>query len=286
MTGLLQRATLLAAGRDALRLQAERLAQSYLSGPHGRRRAGSGDQFWQFRPYHAGDVPRDIDWRQSARRGETFVREREQAAAQSLWLAADRTASMDYSGDRRRLSKRDYAEVVVLAAALLALEAGERVGVLGASARAQSHAGSLPQLQEHLQAAPAVDALLAPPASRGFCLIASDFYFDLAALERLCAGIAARQGHAVLLQVCDPAEAAFDFSGRIRFEDPENAAAAALLVDDAAALGPEYRARFAAHRAALRDIARRHGGTFVAAETATPMADILEATLDAMAERR
>ncbi len=52
------------AGRlPPLLVAAERVAATVVQGVHGRRRVGSGDSFWQFRPYAAGDSTTRIDWR-------------------------------------------------------------------------------------------------------------------------------------------------------------------------------------------------------------------------------
>ena len=55
--------------------EAEMLASTVMMGEHGRRRAGLGDEFWQYRPAHQGDSARMIDWRRSARSDSTFVRD-------------------------------------------------------------------------------------------------------------------------------------------------------------------------------------------------------------------
>lgn len=283
---VLQQAARLAGTREALRLAAEKVAHSYLRGPHGRRRVGQGERFWQFRAYQAGDMPRDIDWRQSGKRDDIFVREREHEAAQTLWLYRDASASMQFSSGKYA-SKRDYAETLVLAAALLALEAGERVGILGADRRAHSHVNALPQLQDLLDAAPAVGGGLVPPVSRAIVLVASDFYAEPADIDALCAAVAARQGHPVLLQVCDPAEENLPYRGRVRFEDIEAPEGTdAMLVDDVRALRDAYLEKFAAHRRLLDDTARRYGGAVVAANTGEDMGVVLGRALAAIGAER
>ncbi|MEI2687844.1 MAG: DUF58 domain-containing protein [Cypionkella sp.] len=83
----------------ALLAEAEHLAATLMLGEHGRRRAGQGDEFWQYRPAHSGDAARAIDWRRSARSDAHFVREREWQAAQSVTLWVDRLRSRwHYSG--------------------------------------------------------------------------------------------------------------------------------------------------------------------------------------------
>lgn len=278
---LIEQAGALASLRDALRLEAEKVAHSYLRGPHGRKRAGAGERFWQFRPYNPGDVPRDIDWRQTAKRDEVFVREREHDAAQTLWLWCDRTASMDYSSTSKTPTKFERAEVMALAAGLLALEGGERVGVLGSGQPARSHVSALAQLQSQLDDAPAIDNGLMPAGSRGVCLLASDFYCDTAVVDAVCANVRARESRIVLLQVCDRSEADLPWRGRVRFEDAE-IADENMMIDDVDGLRAAYREKFQAHRAALADIAQRYGGVFVVAHTDEAADAVLARVIDAV----
>nr|WP_317616302.1 DUF58 domain-containing protein [Paracoccus mutanolyticus] len=119
------------AALPALMLSAERLAASLTAGAHGQRRAGAGEDFWQYRPATQGDTARSIDWRRSARSDGQFVRDREAQAAQSavLWVSA--AAGMDFSGGADRPAKRDRAALLALALALGLLAGGERVALAG-----------------------------------------------------------------------------------------------------------------------------------------------------------
>ncbi len=282
---VLQQAGALAQSRDALRLAAETVAHSYLRGPHGRRRTGVGESFWQFRPYNAGDVPRDIDWRQTAKRDDVFVREREHDAAQALWVWSDRAAGMRYSSAPRYAQKADMAEIIVLAASLLSLEGGERVGVLGSGQGARSHVSALEQLQAHLDDAPVLDARLMPAGSRAMCLLASDFYCDPAVVDAVCANARARDNRIVLLQVCDPAEEDLPWHGRVRFDDVTDATQG-VMIDDVDALRAQYREKFTRHCAELSAIAQRHGGVFLHARTDEKAEAILDRVIDAIAAAR
>ena len=60
-----------------LLLEASRIAQTVAHGVHGRRRAGPGETFWQFRTYEPQDSAQLIDWRRSASSDHVYVRERE-----------------------------------------------------------------------------------------------------------------------------------------------------------------------------------------------------------------
>ncbi len=71
------RAHLVADRLPELIVEADHIAQTVAHGIHGRRRAGPGETFWQFRQYQSQDSTTLIDWRRSASSDHLFVRERE-----------------------------------------------------------------------------------------------------------------------------------------------------------------------------------------------------------------
>ena len=99
----------LAAPLPPLLAAAEHLAANVILGAHGRRRSGLGDEFWQYRPLHAGDEARMIDWRRSARSDAHFVREKEWQAAQSVAMWIDRARSMGFTSRKDLPSKGERA---------------------------------------------------------------------------------------------------------------------------------------------------------------------------------
>src|SRR5689334_25347369 len=121
----------LAASMPRLILEARKIAATVIHGLHGRRRAGSGENFWQFRRYVPGEEARRIDWRRSARDDNLYVREQEWEAAHTIWIWPDRSASMAFASKKSRDSKLERALIVAFALAELLVEGGERVGVPG-----------------------------------------------------------------------------------------------------------------------------------------------------------
>lgn len=201
----------------ALLAQAEHLAATVMLGEHGRRRAGLGDEFWQYRPAHQGDPVRMVDWRRSARSDSHFVREREWQAAQSVTLWVDGAKSMSFSGDKARGPKAERARLLGLALAVLLLRGGERVGM---AATPRAGRAQLMRLARDLTdtsadfGAPDVGGLV----SHGRAVFVSDFLGDLAEVESALAYAADRGVRGVLMQVLDPAEEEFPFDGRTIFE--------------------------------------------------------------------
>ena len=111
-----------------LRLAARRLAATVRQGAHGRRRSGAGEAFWQFRPYQSFDTALAVDWRQSAKRGQVYVRQREWQTAQTVWLWRNGSASMAYASAPALPTKQARADLLVLALASL-LAAGDELTI-------------------------------------------------------------------------------------------------------------------------------------------------------------
>eukprot|EP01037_Dinobryon_pediforme_P045288 gene45288-57683_t len=115
----------------SLIVAARQVATTVMHGVHGRRRAGMGETFWQFRPFTTGESTTQIDWRRSARDDRVYVREREWEAAHTIWLWIDRSPSMAYVSALAREPKVDRALTLGFAAAYLLVRGGERVGLRG-----------------------------------------------------------------------------------------------------------------------------------------------------------
>src|ERR1700736_1250425 len=126
-----QRAFALAERFPSLCTAAREVAASVMHGVHGRRRAGTGETFWQFRPFVSGESAGRIDWRRSAKDERLYVREREWEAAHMVFVWIDRSPSMWFASNLALQPKIDRAFVLGLAAADLLVRRGERVGLLG-----------------------------------------------------------------------------------------------------------------------------------------------------------
>src|SRR5258705_12482539 len=85
-----------AANMPRLILEARRIAATIIHGLHGRRRAGSGENFWQYRRFVMGEPAARVDWRRSARDAFLYVREQEWEAAHTVWIWPDRSSSMAF----------------------------------------------------------------------------------------------------------------------------------------------------------------------------------------------
>jgi uncharacterized protein (DUF58 family) len=243
---------------------AEHLSATVILGEHGRRRAGMGDEFWQYRPAHAGDSARMIDWRRSARADSHFVREREWQAAQSVTLWVDTSRSMAFSGDKARPPKVDRARLLALALAMLLLRGGERVGLAGDAAPPRSGRAQVDRLALALAAEGAADygvPVASGMAAQGRAVFLSDFLGDLTAVEKAMAHASDKGVRGALVQVLDPAEESFPFDGRTIFESMGGTLRHETL--RAGDLKGRYLARLAQRKDRLATLCRASGWHFL-----------------------
>ncbi|MBK0327474.1 DUF58 domain-containing protein [Rhodobacteraceae bacterium F11138] len=240
--------------------RAEQLAGTVLLGDHGRRRAGLGDDFWQYRPAQAGDSKRLIDHRRSARGDQQFVREREWQIAQSVMLWVDQGASMRFASQDGLPSKADRARLLALATAILLVRGGERVGLTGTALPPRRGNAQILRLAEMLTvdgdddyAAPEHRAMI--PHARAVFI--SDFLGDLSEVELALTKAADRGVRGVILQLLDPSEEAFPFRGRTIFESVGGTLSHETL--KAGDLRDRYLARLAERKERLSHLCRLTG---------------------------
>ncbi len=262
--------------------EAMRISLNVSHGIHGRRRAGPGETFWQFRQFQANDAATLVDWRRSASSDHLFVREREWEAAHTIWLWPDLSKSMAFRSHLATVTKRDRALVLILAAAELLVRGGERVALLGLS-RPSANRKAARHLAERIAgslANPVLAESLPPPEQLprlSGVLLASDFLDPLPQIEARLQTLAANHVFGHLIQVLDPAEETLPYDGRTEFTALEGSER--WIADRAESLRPQYVERLAAHRAGLEAIARKLGWSLLAHRTDRPAAEPLLALI-------
>lgn len=258
---LRSRAETVTAGLPALMADAQHLAATVLLGVHGRKRAGTGDEFWQYRPAQPGDGYRQIDWRRSALSDGHFIRQTEWQAAQAVMIGVDDAAAMTFSGASTRPPKLRRAQTLAMALAIVAVRGGERVGLTHLNDPPRGGATQLMRMAAALMephepgdyGAPRPQIM--PLGSRA--VFFSDFLGDASAIETVVGRAADREVKGALVQILDPDEEVFPFEGRTVFESMTGAIRFETL--KARSLRDAYLDRLAARKAHLQDICRRIG---------------------------
>ena len=265
----------LAASMPRLILEARRIAATIIHGLHGRRRAGSGENFWQYRRFMSGEPAARVDWRRSARDDHLYVREQEWEAAHTVWIWPDRSPSMIFRSPLAKETKLDRALIMGLALAEVLVEGGERVGVPGLT-RPSGARNVVEKIAQAMIYDPVARSSLPPtfaPSPLAEIIVLSDLWSPIAEVHSTIAQLSATgaQGHVV--QIVDPAEETFPYSGRIEFIEPEGAGS--ITAGRAETWRDDYAGRIARHRAEIRLETDRLGWSFIIHRTDRPASELL-----------
>ncbi|MBO9099070.1 MULTISPECIES: DUF58 domain-containing protein [Rhizobium] len=247
-------------------VEAKRIANTVIAGWHGRRKRGIGENFWQFRPYSDGESLSRIDWRRSARDDHTYIRDHEWEAAHTIWLWADMSPSMMFRSSLGHVSKESRALVVMLALAEILARSGERIGCPGIMEPISAR-NAAERLATALMHAPLGGGLPQTAMIRGWSdvVLIGDFLDDADSIMARLGPLARRglRGHVV--EIADPAEETFPYSGRTEFTDPETGEK--LVAGRAETIREDYQRAYLARRDSLGETLRHLGWTFVTHRT-------------------
>jgi uncharacterized protein (DUF58 family) len=265
----------LAATMPRLILEARRVAATVINGLHGRRRAGPGENFWQYRRFVSGEPAARVDWRRSARDDHLYVREQEWEAAHTVWIWPDRSASMVFASPLVRATKLDRALVIALALAEVLVDGGERVGVPGLL-RPTASRNVIEKIAQAIVHDTTERASLPPsfaPSPLAEIVLLSDLWSPIAEVLAILGQLSATGARGHVVQIVDPAEETFPYAGRIEFVEPEGAGA--ITAGRAETWRSDYEARIERHRAAIRTESDRLGWSFVIHRTDRPANELL-----------
>ncbi len=256
-------------------LEARRIAATVIHGLHGRRRAGPGENFWQYRRFISGEPARRVDWRRSARDEHLYVREQEWEAAHTVWIWADRSPSMVFKSQLAEVTKLERSLVVGFSLAEVLVQAGERVGMPGLM-RPTGSRNVLDKMANAIIHDVTERASLPPsfaPSSLSEIVVVSDFWTPIADIRKTLTQLSSTGAHGHTVQIVDPAEETFPYSGRVEFIEPEGAGS--ITAGRAEAWKADYEARIARHRAEIRAETDKLGWTFAIHRTDHPATELL-----------
>jgi len=88
------------------------------------------------------------------------------------------------------------------------------------------------------------------PSALAEIVVLSDFWSPIGEIRNMLSGLSASGAHGTLIQVVDPAEESFPYSGRIEFIEPEGGDV--IIAGRAETWASDYVARVALHRDQIR----------------------------------
>jgi uncharacterized protein (DUF58 family) len=265
----------LAASMPRLILEARRVAATVIHGLHGRRRAGPGENFWQYRRFVSGEPASRVDWRRSARDDHLYVRELEWEAAHTVWIWPDRSPSMYFASPLVRDTKLYRTLVVALALAEVLVQGGERVGIPGLT-RPTGSRNVIGQIAQAIVHDRNERTSLPPnfvPSPLAEVVLLSDLWSDIGEVRRKITQLAGRGTRGHVVQIVDPAEETFPYWGRVEFVEPEGGGS--ITAGRAETWRADYIERIARHRAEIRRETDRLGWSFTIHRTDRPPGELL-----------
>jgi uncharacterized protein (DUF58 family) len=266
-----------------LDLVARLVVEGFLTGLHKSPYHGFSSEFAEYRQYIAGEPVSHIDWRVYAKTDRHFLKVFTEETNLRATLLLDCSASMDFTGDPKRPTKKAYASYLAAALSYLLLRQNDAVGLVTfdeaplAMVPARSMRKQLFQVLKVLDTLPTgsgtelgevLHRVAERVQRRGLVLLLSDLMDDP---EKIISGLKhfRHRGHEVVVfQILDPREVDLGFEGEVEFESLEEPGRRIRM--EPSHLRDSYRERFDEWRSSLRRECRRQLVDLVEITTDTP----------------
>jgi uncharacterized protein (DUF58 family) len=111
------------------------------------------------------------------------------------------------------------------------------------------------------------------PSALAEIVVLSDFWSPMSEIRTMLAGLSASGAHGTLVQIVDPAEETFPYSGRVEFVEPE--AGSMITAGRAESWANDYVARVALHRDEIRAETNKLDWLFSTHTTSRSAAELL-----------
>jgi uncharacterized protein (DUF58 family) len=182
---------------------------------------------------------------------------------------------MAFASRQSRDSKLERGLIVTFALAELLVAGGERVGIPGLMNPTAS-SGVIDKMAQAMLHDDADRLSLPPsfvPSALAEIVVLSDFWSPIGEIRSMLAGLSASGAHGTLVQIVDPAEETFPYSGRIEFVEPE--IGSAITAGRAEKWVSDYVARVALHRDEIRSQTNKLDWLFSTHTTSRSAAELL-----------
>ncbi len=259
------------------------VVEGFLTGLHKSPYHGFSAEFAEYRQYIPGESVANIDWRVYAKSDRHYLKVFTEETNLRGTILMDCSASMDYSANPDRLTKKTYAAYMAAALTYLLLRQNDAVGLVTFDEEPLQRVPTRSMRKQLFQVLKVLDNLPEGQGTllghvlhrvaervhrRGLVILFSDLMDDA---DKILDGLKhfRHQGHEVLVfQILDPREVDLDFSGEVEFESLEQPGRKVRI--EPAHMKSGYQKRFQAWRDHLRRECRRQKIDLVPLTTDTP----------------
>jgi uncharacterized protein (DUF58 family) len=269
----------------SLQMRAKVVVEGFYRGLHRSPYHGFSVEFSEYREYTPGDDPRYLDWRLYARSDRYYVKRFEDETNLRCYLVVDTSRSMGYRSGP--VTKWDYARTAAATVAYYLTRQRDAVGLVTFEDRVADYLpprhrpGHLHRLMAILQREPQgkatdfagpLDEIAATVHRRSLFVLLSDLLVPSSTVRTTLGNLRAVGHDVVVLRVLDPAEESFPFATPAMFRDAESGRE--LFIDPQSA-AEQYRRRFGAHAAEVRQACADLGVDFEPMTTGRPLELVL-----------
>ena len=285
---------------SGLEIRARQIVEGLLTGSHRSPYMGSSVEFAQHRQYAAGDDTRRVDWRVFGRTDRVFIKQFEEETNLPIVLIVDASESMAFGSPREgdRWTKYDHATSLAATLAYLAHKQQDAVGLAvfdralakflppsNSGAQWRSIVEELARVPrvEKTDTGKVIDVITEQISRRSLVIVVSDFFDDLASIQRGLKHLRHRKHEVIALQVLDHQEIEFQFEDVTLFKGMESLGD--LLIEPTA-LRHAYVEQMAAATEALSGACRRLGVEYHRLDSNDPLDVQLRTILAARGAKR
>ncbi|MFP6866002.1 MAG: DUF58 domain-containing protein [Roseibacillus sp.] len=270
---------------EALGMNARFIVEGYMAGEHKSPYRGFAIEFAQHREYAPGDDVRHLDWKVQAKTERYYIKQYEQETNFVAHLLLDGSESMNYrSGE---LSKLEYGKMMAACLAYVILHQRDAValGIFDEEIREylprSDNRDNLFKIMNRLadfdatgetQVAEVLHGMANQVRRKGIMIVMSDFFDDEAAIVEGIQHLRFAGHEVILMQILDPYEIDFPFTGMVEFDGLENIPRVQTRPTQ---IKKTYHREFEAFRQRLRDACDRNQCHFVEVQTDQPLDEVL-----------
>lgn len=250
---LLKRAKSLSDNISKTLIHARALSDALILGQHPQAHKGVGQDFWDYRPYDPTLAGDKIDWRQSAKREQLFVREKEHERTHQFLFYIDGSSRMNFTSHKKHMKKKSVAHLLALALAFYFQKNGENFSAYGMETKFNNQDSHIQKMADYFFQEPSTQKTSSYDYTNRkiIPILFSDFWGDEAENENLL-NIFSSAHKGLAVQIADGDEIDFPYAGQNEFSDQSEEKI--LLVErceDAASL---YQSRVKKH---MDDVAQQ-----------------------------
>ena len=270
---------------EALGMNARFIVEGYMAGEHKSPYRGFAIEFAQHREYAPGDDVRHLDWKVQAKTERYYIKQYEQETNFVAHLLLDGSESMKYGSGE--ISKLEYGKMMAACLAYLILHQRDAVALGIFDEEVQEYLprsdnrDNLFRIMDRLagfeplrgtRLAPVLHVMAGQIKRKGIVIVISDFFDDEEELLQSVQHLRFKGHEVIMMQVLDPCEIDFPFTGNVEFEGLEDLP---LIRTRPSQIKKSYHREFEKFRERLRSDVERHQCHFVGVRTDQPLDEVL-----------